>query len=271
MEIGMSLACFYPEEPECVIPKAAALDVKVCEIFFNTFSELSDEFIHHLHDSCEEYGIHVHSIHPFTSAMENYLFFSPYPRRIQDALDFYRRYAVAAKILGANVINIHGDRGLGLENFDAYVECLSPLRQLQDETEVIFSLENVFFNSVDHPEFTARLRQRVPDIRFTFDIKQAVKGGQDPYALVEAMGDAIVNFHINDCDSDHVCLLPGCGNIDYDRIFNTLNRNHYDGPALIEVYRKNFGEAEEVGASKRFLEQKLLLAKQKTFHYNIIV
>ena len=121
MEIGMSLACFYPMEPEFVIPKAAALDVKICEIFLNTFSELDDAYIADLRRSCDEHGIRVHSIHPFTSSMENYFFFSPYPRRIADAEKFYRHYANVAKALGATVVNIHGDRGLGLEDFESYV------------------------------------------------------------------------------------------------------------------------------------------------------
>ncbi|MBQ7935272.1 MAG: sugar phosphate isomerase/epimerase [Clostridia bacterium] len=261
MEIGMSLACFYPLEPECAVPKAAALNMKVCELFLNTVSELDEQYIADMRQTCDQHGIRIHSIHPFTSSMENYLFFSPYPRRIADAMVFYRRYAEAAKALGATVVNIHGERGLGLNDFESYVNCLETLRRLQDETGITFALENVYFNSVDHPEFTARLRQRVPDIRFTFDIKQAVKGGQDPYALAEAMGTAIANFHVNDCDAEHVCLLPGKGTIDYDRIGSILQSNGYDGPALIEVYRENFQHTKEIGVAKSFLESKFMLAK----------
>ena len=261
MEVGMSLACLYPLEPERVIPQAASIGVRTCEIFLNTFSELDRHYLQMLRQSCDQQGLCVHSVHPFTSSMENYLFFSPYPRRIRDGVELYRRYADAAKILGASVVNIHGDRGLGLEDFESYVNCLEPLRRLQDETGITFALENVYFNSVDHPEFTARLHQCVPDIRFTFDIKQAVKGGQDPYAVAEAMGNAIVNFHVNDCDPDHVCMLPGQGMIDYDRIYTILSRNGYAGPALIEVYRKNFEQVGEIAQSKKFLEGKFMLAK----------
>ncbi len=261
MEIGMSLACFYPLSPEDSIPETAKLNMNVCEIFLNTVSEMEEGYIRGLKADCDRYGLQVHSIHPFTSFMENYLFFSPYPKRVQDAMDFYRRYAHAAKVLGASVVNIHGDRGLGLDDFEQYVDCLSPLLQLQEETGVTFALENVYYSSVAHPKFVARLRQRVPNIRFTYDIKQAVKGGQDPYALLEAMGDAVVNFHVNDCDAEHVCLLPGCGSIDYDRIAALFRQNRYDGPALIEVYRKNFQNPEEICHSKSFLEHKFMLAK----------
>lgn len=261
MEIGMSLACFYPMQPEHVVPEAAKLNIKVCEVFLNTFSELEERYIQELKHSCDLHGLHVHSIHPFTSSMENYLFFSPYPRRIEDAVVLYRRYAEIAKTLGAKVVNIHGDRGIGLENFEHYVNCLTPLRRLQDETGIIFALEDVYYGSVVHPEFTARLHQVAPDIRFTFDIKQAVKGGQDPYVLAEAMGNAIANFHVNDCDSEHVCLLPGKGGIDFGRISLILHAGGYGGPGLIEVYRKNFRHSEEILQSKTFLERKFVLAK----------
>lgn len=260
MKIGMSLACFYPMEPELAVEQAAALNMDVCEVFLNTVSELDEHYLQALREKCDRYGLRVYSVHPFTSFLENYMFFSPYPRRIADSEMFYRRYAEAAKILGAEVINIHGDRGIGLENIESYVNCIAPLLRLQEQTGIVYSMENVFFNSVDHPEFTARLRQRVPEVRFTLDIKQAFKGGQDPYQLAEAMGDAVVNFHVNDRDESHVCLLPGQGTVDYARIARILHQNHYDGPGLIEVYSKNFKEPCEIAAAKSLLESKLTLA-----------
>ena len=147
MEIGMSLACFYPLEPEKAVAKARALGIKTCEIFLNTFSELEDDYLHMLKERCDGAGLRVYSIHPFTSAIENYFFFSPYPRRVQDASELYRRYAEAARLLGASVVNIHGDRGMGLERFDDYLDCVAPLRKLQDQTGIFFALENVFYNS----------------------------------------------------------------------------------------------------------------------------
>ncbi len=260
MEIGMSLACFYPMEPERAVDEAAALGIQTCEIFLNTYSELEPSYLEKLRKACDAHGMRVYSIHPFTSFLENYMFFSPYPRRIADSIVFYRRYAEAAKILGAQVINIHGDRGIGLESVERYADLIKPLLTLQEETGIVYSMENVYFNSVNVPEFTARLRQLVPDVRFTFDIKQAFKGDQDPYALAEAMGNAVVNFHVNDRDEEHLCLLPGCGTVDYDRISAILQQNGYEGPGLIEVYRSNFETREEIAAAKTFLEKKFTLA-----------
>lgn len=261
MDIGMSLACFYPMEPEIALRTASNLEIGVCEVFLNTESELDEEYLHKLREDCDRLGISVYSVHPFTSFLENYMFFSPYPRRIADATVFYERYAKAAKILGAKAVNIHGDRGIGLSDFDKYVQCAAPLMKLQEKTGIVFSFENVFYNSVNHPEFVSKLCQKIPEIQFTFDIKQAFKGGQDAYLLAEAMGDRVVNFHVNDRDEEHICLLPGKGTVDYRRIFDILKKNHYNGPALIEVYSYNFESPSEILNSKRFLENEFLLAK----------
>lgn len=261
MEVGMSLACFYPMEPERAVLEAAKLNIGVCEVFLNTISELDDGYLHALRDECDRHKIRIHSVHPFTSFLENYMFFSPYPRRIADAEEFYQRYADAAKILGAKVVNIHGDRGMGLESIENYVNCSAPLMRLQEKTGIIFSMENVFYNSVNHPEFSVRLRQKMPEVHFTFDIKQAFKGGQDAYALAEAMGDRIVNFHVNDRDDSHICMIPGKGTVDFERIGSLLSTARYSGPALIEVYRGNFDDPSEMMGSKIYLEKKFMLAK----------
>lgn len=261
MDIGMSLACFYPLEPEKAALQAAELNVRVCEVFLNTISELEEAYLYSLREICDRHNIRVHSVHPFTSFLENYMFFAPYPRRIADSVQLYERYAKAAMILGATVVNIHGDRGVGLNDIDHYVNCVTPLMRLQQKTGVTFALENVFYNSVNHPEFIVRLRQKVSDARFTLDIKQAFKGGEDAYAVAEAMGNAIVNFHVNDRDDDHICLLPGDGAVDYDRLQKILSANHYDGPALIEVYRHNFQNNDEIKRSLNHLESKFSLAK----------
>ena len=261
MDIGLSLACFYPMEPEKAALEAAELGVRVCEVFLNTISELEDSYLYSLREICDRNQIKVHSIHPFTSFLENYMFFAPYPRRVADSEQLYERYADAAKILGAKVINIHGDRGVGLNDFDHYVSCVAPLMRLQEKTGVIYSLENVFYNSVNHPEFVARLRQRLPEARFTLDIKQAFKGEQNAYEVAEAMGGAIANFHVNDRDDEHICLLPGDGVVDYNLIRDILEKSHYDGPALIEVYRHNFRESNEIKCSLEFLKSKFAIAK----------
>lgn len=254
MEIGLSLACFYPTHPEGVVETAKSLGFNICELFINTYSELDRGYIGDFARKCEKLDMRVHSIHPFTSAIENYMFFSRYDRRVSDAKKLYSKYCEVARYLGAGVINIHGDRGLALNDFDEYVECLAPLAELSDKYGVTFAHENVFFNSINHPDIAAKLVSRLGNrIKFTFDIKQAHKGGSDPYELCRAMGKNIVNFHINDYDDEHICMLPGRGRVDYNKIFSLLSDSGYEGPALIEVYSSNYKDISEITRSAEFL------------------
>ncbi len=256
METGISLACFYPEHPEDVIDRVCDMGFKTAEIFLNTYSELDDSYIKSVANRCEKRGLSIYSLHPFTSALENYMFFSPYDRRIKDSVFLYQKYCDAAKILGAKVINIHGDRGLGLQDIDKYCDCIAPLAELSDKNGVVMSHENVFFNSINHADFVKDLRSKLGDsIKFTFDIKQANKGGADPYELCAAMADSIINFHINDFDDDNICLLPGDGLVDHKKIIDILLSNKYQGPAIIEVYRSNFNDVNDIMKSKAYLEK----------------
>ena len=255
MKIGISLACFYPEHPEDVIKKVCDAGFDIAELFINTESELSLDYIKLIYKNCQKHGLEIYSVHPFTAAIENYMFFSPYDRRIEDAKKFYSRYCDAAKYLGAKVINLHGDRGVGLKNIDFYIDCLKPFAEISDNTGVTFCHENVFFNSINHPQFVKNLNKKLGDnIKYTFDIKQANKGGSDPYELCEAMQGNVMNFHINDYDDDNICLLPGNGVVDHKQIISTLINNGYKGPALIEVYRHNFNDMQDVLQSVEYLK-----------------
>lgn len=256
MRVGLSLASFYPLEPEKAVPVAKSLDFSIAELFINTNYELSKPYLEMFKSQAMQNNLEIYSVHPFTSALENYLFFSVYPRRVKDAIEFYSRYLDAAKFLGAKLINMHGDRTKGLDGLDNYIDCIAPLIELADKKGIYIAQENVFYNSINNPEFVYRLRQRLGKgaVKFTLDIKQGNKGGSDPLEIARAMGDDIVNVHINDYDSEHLCLLPGTGCFDYAKLKDILLSSGYNGPLLIEVYSDNFKSINEIKASKEYLE-----------------
>lgn len=257
MKIGISLACFYPEHPENTVERVSKLGFDTAELFINTFSELNEEYIHSFKELCDKNGLKIYSIHPFTSAIESYLFFSPYDRRLEDAKILYGMYCETAQILGAKVINLHGDKNVGISDFDKYVKCLDPLLELSAKYGVYLSHENVFYNSINKPDFVYKLRRTCDNefLKFTFDIKQAKRGGSDPFEVCQSMGKDIINFHINDYDNEHMCMLPGKGVVDHELFMNQMNKNGYSGPALIEVYSSNFKSDDEILASKSYLEK----------------
>ena len=78
MKLGISTACYYPDETESAVSRLAAAGIDTVEIFFNTFSELDPTFIAQLKKTLGE--IEVVSIHPFTSGFEPFLFFTGYDR-----------------------------------------------------------------------------------------------------------------------------------------------------------------------------------------------
>ena len=46
MKIGLSTGCFFPQETDKALERAGKLGVKYAEIFFNTHSELKEEYLY---------------------------------------------------------------------------------------------------------------------------------------------------------------------------------------------------------------------------------
>jgi sugar phosphate isomerase/epimerase len=90
-------------------------------------------------------------------------------------------------------------------------------------------------------------------VYFTLDIKQAYKAFIEPEKYIDVMGKNIVNFHVNDRDEKHICMLPGKGTVDYNKIVSKLKSMEYDGMAIIEVYRENYTNYNELNEAGRLV------------------
>ena len=88
---------------------------------------------------------------------------------------------------------------------------------------------------------------------FVLDIKQAVRAGCSPFAMLEAMGEKIVHVHLSDHNREENCLPPGKGDFDFTRLFRELKKIGFQGTPVIELYRRNFGKIRELTAAKDFL------------------
>lgn len=252
MRIGVSTACLYPMETE----KAAALLIEsgfsVLEVFFNSFSELESEYLKRLSEYVSSKGCEIVSVHPFLSGIEPFLFFSNYERRFRDSVDFYEKFFGAAEILGAKKLVLHGgvfpDKyGLSDEEYCRRFEILAE-RGRSFGVDVLH--ENVNKFRASSPDFIKAMRRLIPEsAKFTLDIKQAVRAGQDPFLLLNAMGASLEHIHINDHNGENDCLLPGFGSFDYRELFSRCRELGYDGDVIIEVYRKSFGDISELRES----------------------
>ncbi len=267
MNIGVSTACFYPEELESSFTNLLENDVKLFEIFFNTFSEIQSPFINRILKKMQKYNAVAKSMHPFTSGYESFLLFTDYEKRFDEMLKFYEMYFKAAQKLGIKILVLHGDKrtyemgGISNEN---YFEKYYKLFLTGQKYGVTVAQENVNLCRSQKIEFIQEMNNYLGDnVKYVFDIKQAVRSGADPYEMCKTMGGNLIHIHINDNNKKEDCLLPGRGDMDYNKLFKILDDNNYKGDLIIEVYRQNFEDMKDILLAKKHLE--VLVANQKYF------
>lgn len=247
----------YPMLTEQSLDCLLSLGFDLFEIFFNSFSELEDDYLDRLRYKLECAGARVASLHPFTSSFESFLLFSDYERRFLDGIGFYERYFRTAQRLGARMVVLHGLNTTyrsSLSNQE-YFRRFSVLQERADRYGVELLQENVAnFRSRD-PEFLASMRESIPQsAAFVCDIKQALRSGCDPLEILRSMGSKLRHVHISGSTPELQCVLPGCGNYDLAPLFDYLLHSGYSGDIIIEVYRFSFGQPAELQQARRFLQ-----------------
>lgn len=254
MIIGASTSCLYPMITELSLHNLMEMGIKNVEVFFNTSSEIERRFVKNLRREIRSYGGKVKSIHPYSSGMEPFMFFSEYERRFTDMIDTYKRYFEAANTLGAEIVVIHGDKLPAKLSDEKYFERFGRIVESGKKYGVCVAQENVNLHRSQDPEFLCRMKKYLGDeVKFVLDIKQAVRAGYDPYDFADRLGDGIIHIHANDNNSRNHCLLPGKGEMDYYRLRQIVEGNNCDPNWIIEVYRKDFGETNEIMESVRWL------------------
>lgn len=256
MTIGASTACLYPMITERALATIIDLGIKDIEIFFNTMSELDKSYIRGLKRIVRSGGCRVHSVHPYSSGMEPFMFFSNYERRFTDMIDEYRKYFYACKSLGADIVVIHGDKLPGEKQDEKYFERFAMIMECGKKFGVTVAQENVNLHRSQSPDFLQRMREWIgPDLKFVFDLKQAVRANYDPYYFAERLGDAIIHVHVSDNNHTNTCMMPGTGEMDYAKLKGVLDQSGCDPSWVLEVYRRNFGEPSEIADAVRMLKQ----------------
>lgn len=244
MRIGISTASYFNRMPiEDAILELGAQGVRICELFLNSFSEYTDEFSSFLAERVHQAGLTVYSVHPMSLQFEPQLF-SAHPRQRADAFRMFEQILRSAARLHTTHYVMHGaayligaSKGLSMERI---APVFSELTALADSYGVTLTLENVSWGLFRTPQFGEELRSRVGDaLRYTLDVKQAVRSGYRPSDYIRAVGPCIENVHL--CDfvrTETGCRwkLPLEGEFDFDGLFTELHAAGYRGPAFIEVY-----------------------------------
>lgn len=258
MQIGLSSASFYPDiNTEDTIELMKKIGFDCGEIFLNCTSEYEKGFIDKLVEKKNKCGFNVISVHCFSSSFEPYLFDS-YKRRVSDMMCQYKAVLRAAKMLGASYYTFHGARlqDMDLNNIKHIMDIYKMLSYTALEHGIKLCQENVSWCMSSNLEFLSMLKEECKsEIYFTLDIKQAYKAGVDPLKYIGVMGKDLKNLHLNDRDDNHVCLLPGHGNVDFGSIKEGLEAVNYCGSGIIEVYKENYSTYEDIYIAKNFAEK----------------
>jgi len=258
LKIGLSSAVFYPYvDTENSLKIISSLGFECAEIFLNSFSEYSEGFIDKLVSEKNAYNININSVHAFSSSFEPYIF-DAYKRRRKDMFESFKKVCKAGSKLGAMCYTFHGMRyqDISTINKKLIIDIYNELTYTALENGIKLAQENVSWCMSSNLEFLKFLKENCKyDLFFTFDIKQAYRANVDPDDYINVMGEKLINFHINDRNKEHTCLLPGKGDVNYLHIISSLKKNNYSGNGIIEVYRENYTTYEELKECKKNIER----------------
>lgn len=259
--IGISTACFYPMSVKDSLKTVTELGATVTEVFMNSFAEMKTENLRELKSIAEAGGTEIVSFHPFFSASDHLFLFSGYDFRVDDGIEIYRRFFDAAAYLGAKCLVFHGERlpqgadGISGLLEEKLYEVYSRLLNLAKESGVVLAQESVTAYRSQSTELIEFLKTHFADIRFAFDIKQILRSGKSPEKMLDAMGNRIVQVHLNNYTRSGECTLPFSdtdkkeGIADLTEIYSKLKALGYSGDYCIEVYRRNFEAPSEIALS----------------------
>lgn len=246
MKIGISTACFYPALTEQAVEYLAVEEVDCVEVFLNSWTELQPAYLQTLKQKLQT--IPVVAVHPFTSEMENMLFFSEYERRREEGLSLYSKFFQACQQLNARYFIFHGaTRKMSLSK-ELYLKRLIPLLDVAERYGVTVLQENVARCYSGQPEFLNYLHERLENrLGFVLDLKQCVRAGVSAFEMQKAMGEQLFHIHISDCNETQDCLPPGEGSFLFaDFLQQVSRRSTACKTAVIELYQNNYRNRQQL-------------------------
>lgn len=267
MKCGISTASLFPMKMEEALLHLGEQGISLCECFFNTPSELKSDSLRRIRRIAEENSIEIVSLHPFTTEMESFFFFTDYPGRLEDGLELYRRYFDAAAYLGAKYLVFHGEYSWNHFEWD---KGLAQLQRLWEEGQrfgIELLHENVARCKGGQAAYLKELQQALPQLGFVLDCKQALRAGQKPMDFVQALGMGIRHIHFSDATEQQDCLPPGKGTADLPALLAAFHQQGAEPSLVIELYSDSYESLEEVVESRNYTQN---LIKSVKNNYNII-
>lgn len=241
MRAGVSTACLYPKLLEESVYDLAVNGIANIEIFVNTMCELKKNYINGIASTLRRFEVNCCSLHPFTCAMEPMAFFSAYVRRVDDALDFYKKYFEAMNILGAEIFVFHGNKKLLSIPPELYFERFMMLVETGKSFGITVAQENVSRCTCGSLEFMKNMAKNLgDDAKFVIDTKQSVRAGESNFDILRTLGSNVIHVHISDHGESGDCLQIGRGRFNVRQFLSILNEYSPDCSVILELYRNNF-------------------------------
>ncbi len=259
MQTGISSACFYPMGTEKAVELCGKLGFKNIEIFVNAECEMSGRIFNDIKSVIDFYDINVCSVHPFTSIIESFTIFGYYNRRVDDTVEYYKKFFDFTSKIGADIFVLHGGKVYHTVDNEEYFERYARLYELGKQFGVTVSHENVVDKRTQSPDFVKRMNDYLNgNFALTLDLKQCRRAGESPFDFIEAVGEKIVNVHLSDYSLDLDCLPPFEGRENFAPILSALKQKGYSGKYLIELYRDNYDSPEQIKLSAEKFDKIML-------------
>ena len=253
LTLGVSSGAFYPHLPTEDAPAAAAaLGFKQLEIMLQTIGEYDLAFAQLVAANAAEAGVHIRSVH----TLEHYhQVLSPYERRAQEGREMMARAIGFASTVGASVLVWHGPPRASVqtpEGWDRFIEETRAIAGQCADAGITLAIENVGRCALgqvrDITAFARHLNEFDDEssIGFVFDPFQAAEAGANPFMMLAAMGNRVVNVHVSDwleADPTQRHLPPGDGDLPWSAITRAIAGSGFEGPLINEGY---LGEGSEV-------------------------
>lgn len=228
------------------------------EVFLTSFCEYDESFGELI---AERKGqVRVHSVHVLNTQFEPQLF-SENERTKNDAFFWLGKAMAAAQAFGAKHYTFHGTArykkaarsGAG-DDFSKMAEGIEEISAFCDKFGVSLCLENVEWATCNRPQVVFEMAERIPELSFVLDIKQA-RISEHPYEEYLSKMKKISHVHVSDIDENGKICLPGKGMFDFSLLLKRLADVGFDGPMFIEVYKNDYGDPRELRESADYLNE----------------
>jgi sugar phosphate isomerase/epimerase len=228
-KVALSTASCYPETCTTAFQMAADLGFDGVEVMVWTDPVSQDPDA--LRGLSDRYGVPVLAIHaPCLLLTQRVWTSDPWAKLV--------RAREAAESVGASTVVVHPPFRWQRDYARGFVDGLAAM---QDETDVVFAVENMFPWRAGSREVAAYLPHwdllELATPTVTLDLSHTAVSGSDALQLLDGLGDRLAHLHLADGmgtnKDEH--LVPGRGSQRCAEVLARLARTGYDRTVVLEI------------------------------------